>query len=435
MEETIKEQFNNNYHIPISIEQTEKIVVQMKNSVCKIYKGGFKGTGFFCKIPFLNSKNYLYTLITNNHVLDEGDIKLNSIISFSIGDNKLIKTIKISSNRKNYTNKKFDITIIEIEPEKDDILKDFFLEIDENVHQDEESLRNYYEKQSIYLLGYPEGSKIKVSYGIMDQLNEDRINHLCNTKKGSSGSPILLLDNFKIIGIHFGYPNKFNFNYGTFIKYPIMNFLNNIEDHENNTSNTFKNIDIITENEKIENISTISVNVINSKKNEKTKSSSFINNELIKEKLFNKFEFDEKSLKKFNKLERRITDKNQKKYAKILFEVFMNLKKNKIKSYSIYIDKNNLFKWIIKDERAINNPLIMDFSKPPKYNLSSISKIDNTYINLLDFDKDFRDITIDLEEEISNLYKKIELFLDKIRFIFTLHIEEEKGSCAICFII
>lgn len=433
MEEIIEEQLNNKNHIPITIEQTEKILVQMKNSVCKIYKGGFKGTGFLCKIPFLNSKKYLYTLITNNHVLNEEDIKLNSNISFSIGDSELIKNIKISSNRQNYTNKKYDITIIEIEPEKYNILKDYFLEIDENIHQDEGSLKNYYEKQSIYLLGYPEGSKIKVSYGIMDQLNEDRINHLCNTKNGSSGSPILLLNNFKIIGLHFGCSNKFNFNYGTFIKYPIMNFLNNIEDHENNNCIKIKNIDIITENENIENISTINENVDNSIEYEKAKSSSFIINEdLTKEKLFKKFEFNKKSLKYFNKLEKRITDENQKKYAKILFEVFMTLKKNKNKSYSIGIYNNNLFKWIIKDEISTRRPLIMNFSEPPEYNLLSIIKIENTSKNFLKYIDiiNIENIKINLKEEISNIYDKIKSFLDEISNIY-FPPEFERACCFI----
>ena len=34
--------------IPVSIEGTEKILFQMKNCVCKIYKNeGINGTGFF----------------------------------------------------------------------------------------------------------------------------------------------------------------------------------------------------------------------------------------------------------------------------------------------------------------------------------------------------------------------------------------------------
>jgi len=60
-----------------------------------------------------------------------------------------------------------------------------------------------------------------VSYGLMkDVLNDKKINHYCNTKDGSSGSPILSLSNFKVIGVHFeGYKTDYiKLNFGTFIK-------------------------------------------------------------------------------------------------------------------------------------------------------------------------------------------------------------------------
>jgi len=42
----------NLYPKPVSIEATEKILNQMKNSICKvILESGREGTGFFCKIP------------------------------------------------------------------------------------------------------------------------------------------------------------------------------------------------------------------------------------------------------------------------------------------------------------------------------------------------------------------------------------------------
>ena len=35
-------------------------------------------------------------------------------------------------------------------------------------------------------------------------LEGKQINHYCNTEDGSSGSPILSLENFKVIGVHYG---------------------------------------------------------------------------------------------------------------------------------------------------------------------------------------------------------------------------------------
>ena len=121
MSEIIQEKLIEEQPIPVSIEGTKKILFQMENCICKIYlKNGEKGTGFFCKIPFNN--NILPVLITNNHILNENDIKDNNIIEISINNNE-IKEIKIDNLRKKYTNsdKNIDITIIEIRPNKDGI--------------------------------------------------------------------------------------------------------------------------------------------------------------------------------------------------------------------------------------------------------------------------------------------------------------------------
>ena len=88
MSDIIKERFIEDQPIPVSLEGTKKILFQMENCICKIFlTNGEKGTGFFCKIPF---NNYLLpVLITNNHVLNENDIKDNNIIELSINNNEV----------------------------------------------------------------------------------------------------------------------------------------------------------------------------------------------------------------------------------------------------------------------------------------------------------------------------------------------------------
>ena len=95
---------------PVSIEQTELILDQMKNCVCKIHKKGKKGTGFFVQVPYDNK--LLNLLITNNHVLNEHDIMTGKVINISLNNEQIFKEIKIDSNRKKYTNKDLDVTII-----------------------------------------------------------------------------------------------------------------------------------------------------------------------------------------------------------------------------------------------------------------------------------------------------------------------------------
>ena len=64
----------------------------------EIKKG--KGTGFFCKIDNFPIK---YALFTNNHVLDENNIKKGKIINIEY--NNETKTIEIDEKRRVYTNK------------------------------------------------------------------------------------------------------------------------------------------------------------------------------------------------------------------------------------------------------------------------------------------------------------------------------------------
>ena len=101
----------------------------MNNSVCRIYNKS-KGTGFFTKIPYKNK--LLPVLITNNHIIDENDIKANKNITIYINNDKIMKPIKLDNNRLRYTNKKLDVTIIEIK-ENEDNLNNKYLELGDGI--------------------------------------------------------------------------------------------------------------------------------------------------------------------------------------------------------------------------------------------------------------------------------------------------------------
>ena len=210
----------------------------MKNCICKIYKeDGTKGTGFFCNIPFPNEFNLLPVLATNNHILEEKDIKNNKIIEFTINDDKEEKRIIIDKERIIFNCPELDITLIEIKPDKDNIYN--FLEIDENINKDKEIMENFYRKKSIYTLNYPKGKNIVVSYGLIKNIENEKILHLCNTEVGSSGSPILLIDSFKIIGVHKRGNSVCNFNEGIFFKYAIDAFNKKFKNISNNNNSNY----------------------------------------------------------------------------------------------------------------------------------------------------------------------------------------------------
>ena len=240
--------------IPVSIEGTKEILSQMEKCTCIIYpENDKKGTGFFCKIPFFN--NNLTVLITNNHVLNEKDIENNKIIKLIV--NNEVKIIEIDNSRKKYTNpdENIDITIIEIKQNEDKIYN--YLEIDKNeINKNKENIELEYKNKSIYILHYPKG-KLSVSYGLLKSIKDNKtIYHKCNTKEGSSGGPLLSLETFKVIGIHFGYNNKsqFKINYGTFIKYAVdlFNiFYNNKSDIINNSNKNKYPLNFGSEKKKI----------------------------------------------------------------------------------------------------------------------------------------------------------------------------------------
>jgi len=95
-------------------KQILMILDQMNKCVCKVYsERNCTSTGFFCFIPYNNIK--FPVLIVNNHVIDEGFINKNETISLELNNEK--KTINIK-DKKIYTNREYDITIIEIDPDK-----------------------------------------------------------------------------------------------------------------------------------------------------------------------------------------------------------------------------------------------------------------------------------------------------------------------------
>ena len=247
--EVNKESILIGYPKVITYECTKKILEQMEKSISKIKIGKEQGTGFFCKIPFPDKNHLLPVFITNNHVLNEELLyKKDSKILINIKEEKKQREINLNDRMK-YTNKDYDITIVEIK-EKDNISN--YLKLDNNIIEDiisDDDNNNNFIDKTIYIIQYPEG-ELSVSYGILENIYIDKkynFNHKCSTKAGSSGSPILNLNN-KLIGIHKeGVYNKFN--KGTFLSYPIKEFIKS----NYNTNNNIEELNITSEdlNEKL----------------------------------------------------------------------------------------------------------------------------------------------------------------------------------------
>ena len=365
----------------VSLESSQKIIEQMKKNVCQIQSDESQGTGFFCRIPFPDMNNMLTVLITNNHIINEELLYEDDaeILIYTEND-KNTKKINLN-NRIKYINNHYDITIIEIK-EQDKIFD--YLELDDNIlenllNNSHTNLNDSFADETVYLLQYPEGI-LSVSYGVVKNLHEDNkyiFTHMCSTKGGSAGSPVLNLNTNKVMGIHHSGISKKNIAQGTLLNEPIKDF---IKHKLKNPEFTLKDF-----NKKYNlNIKDINVNKI----------------DLRWKKLGNEGLVDLCKIK-FNDLKELILNNNNisdiKPLEKVKFEnlEILDLSQNKISDISIL--KNVSFKGLKQLYLGYNNISdIKVFGKNIFQNLETLSLSDNK----IDQNKD--------ASLISNLKSKID---------------------------
>ena len=196
----------------------KKLEEKGKKTTCKIISKSqdenvLNGTGFFCKIPYLNKT--IKVLLTNYHILNYKLIEKGNIIKLSY--QSLIKIIEITDERNYWVNELYDFTCIEI-LNKDDIEDFYEIENFDNVNDSDE----------IIIVQYPKGGPIKINKGQLISINNNEIYHNVETHHGSSGSPIILLNQSKVIGIHRGYSKEFTLNLGINIK-NVIDYINRNE--------------------------------------------------------------------------------------------------------------------------------------------------------------------------------------------------------------
>ena len=267
---------------PMTKEEIDELY-SYETAICKIKFGtSGSGTGFFCEIndddiPFKKA------LFTNNHILNEKSVNINKEIKFEHFKEK--KILRITDNRKVFTNKDLDYTCIEIF-DTDKINK--FFRIDENLFNDKNSLKN----KGIFILQYPYG-ELSHGSGIILDIKNNILVHSASTDKGSSGSPLMKRYNINlIIGMHLGgnesSDNKNKYNYATSFDAIIKDIKAQIS---NRNINEFRNtINLIYEKSKYEDSNN---NIFGQKFIENNRENILLKINGIKSKLIEKYNLKE----------------------------------------------------------------------------------------------------------------------------------------------
>jgi small GTP-binding protein len=253
----------------INLKGMQNFIITLDKKICRIILSDSYGSGFLCKIPYPEKDDVFKVLITNNHVLNEQTLK--TIKKIRIEINKSQKEINLNAERKIWTDKNLDYTIIEIL--NSDNFNDFLV-ADYNDVNDENLQNIKYLNCSILLAAYMENQQIYFNQrNIISTPNKQgKFLHDRNTVPGSSGGPIISVDNFNVIGIHKGYDKKHDKNVGILLR----NIINNIR----NKNNLIK-----LDNKKIINITLDdytnknNLNAINNINNEKENFDNDINDE------------------------------------------------------------------------------------------------------------------------------------------------------------
>ena len=208
------ELMNDKPFVSISPKLDYIFITKATKSVCKIRDILFSEfdrdreykNGFFMKISKENK--LLYFLITHKIAIPKAIKYWDSFkIVLANGEEKHIKMIKKDNSKRNYYDE--DGTVA-VEITDDDEIKDKveFLECDLNMENDNFTGKN------IFTVFYALDGNAKISSGtiVKDNPNNrnNRFEYLIDSYKNSFGSPILLVDSLKVIGIHSCYSYYYN---------------------------------------------------------------------------------------------------------------------------------------------------------------------------------------------------------------------------------
>jgi len=177
-------------HRPVPL----KTAYKLSKSICKISfinneNPKIYGTGFFMLYKSLKYLISVYHIINENLINKSIEIEIYNYKKFNLElKSRFIKFFKQPK----------DISIVEIKDS--DGIKDIeYLNYDLNY---KEGGYSQYKEMEVLSLGYPFGKDLASGSGEIININGNEFEHDISTEQGSSGSPIILFNLLKVIGIH-----------------------------------------------------------------------------------------------------------------------------------------------------------------------------------------------------------------------------------------
>ena len=260
-----------NYLIP------GKLIEKLSESILRIEFENKISTGFFMKMNFQEINRKFLLTCAHSIIKENIESKITISIFYGKAEQETEKKIELDNNKrfiKCFIDDDIDATIIEILPE-DEIPENKYLYPDLNYQDGYEQ----YFKSNIYTAGYPnfniyKGEKYFSAGEILGFrfINDNNYHflHNCSTKAGSSGSPLINI-NQQVVGIHYGCNIKRTVNHGVFIgsiidilyKEEKVNIILNgkIDDEKINQSKIVKeDVNIYNNKEKIINDRNVKIN-------------------------------------------------------------------------------------------------------------------------------------------------------------------------------
>jgi len=212
-------------------ESLPESILKVSKSICKIDTSSKLSSGFLMKL-FRRNKEF-FCLMMNGQIITKKMIEQKQPIIFYYDNGNKNKEITLNNDEryiKDLSEINLSAIIIEILPD-DNIEKDFFLLPNIDYNYDFNELINH----EIAIIQFPSG-KLSYSIGKISQINNNEFTHSAVTELGSSGSPIFLKKNIKVIGIQKSFNADKTEYYGDFIG-PLLSFFNKFSEFRINLDN------------------------------------------------------------------------------------------------------------------------------------------------------------------------------------------------------